>query len=258
MADIAVVYPRIDTALDVLESELEATEVEAEAFRTFRSRLRRMGRTKRNVEAPMLTNTTTISRDNGSLRYANRGVDPDNVLEAYRDTVLAMAHYDSEYGEGLLENITLELGETVGTVLTANDQITSLEKGLIETAARNAETKRQQFVQVLTEERNSLQDIKRRLADVERRLDAVRREDEWSQTGDDRGREVASRLDQLAKECQALSIDRQQSIHRRQSPEIAGIEEESLVTYLYGSLEHQFPALVEVADVASRIASARS
>jgi len=243
MSDIAIIYPRIDAAEAIVSTELETIQTETNAFESFLMNVRR------------LEPTGSVSLGTGgTLATATSftGFDPAAIRQAYRETILAMAHYDSEYGEHLLDNVEIEFGESVRAVLESEMALPPMTVGVIETAAEQAVTERQDFSRVLSEELESLERIRDQLGDIEARFheltEAIDQPD--SPSSDDR-----NRLETLAKECQTLSVDRQETLHHRSAPYISGIGDRSLVAYLYHDCEHQFPALIEIADVAGRINS---
>lgn len=247
MAEVSVVYPRIDAAAAFVDVELEVVEEEADAFQAFLARLRRLE-----------PSTSTPSAGGGSLALTATvaGVDPDDVRAAYRDTVMAMDHYQRDYGEPLLVNVGAEFGDSATELLGGNTPISPTHRGVIETAAERAVEERQRFRRLLTNERDSLRTVARRLGEIERELHECRQEQAVSVEAVGFGSGQADRLRDLAADCQALSAERQRSIHRRPVSQLSGIGEQSLVEYLYGECDHRFPALVEIADVAERIEAA--
>lgn len=237
MADLQTVYPRIEDALDVIESELCVIDAEAEAFASFRRRLHRL--------EPAATASVGVG---GSLvaSSSSAGIDPASVRAAYRETVMAMDHYERDYGESLIENVDVEFGSTVRQLLAGDVPISPMQRGVIDSAAERALDERTQFKRALVGERDSLETVEARLGDVERRLHDVR-----DVPLNDPGRQ--STLRELASTCQELAADRQRSVHQGPAPKIAGIGEKTLTTFLYEDQDYQFPALVEITDVAERI-----
>lgn len=237
MADLQTVYPRIEDAHDVIESELIVVDAEAEAFESFRGRLHRL-------EPAATANVGT----GGSLvaSSSSSGLDPASVRAAYRETVMAMDHYERDYGESLIENVDVEFGATVRQLLAGGAPISPMQRGVIDTAVERALDERRQFKRALVAERKSLETVEVRLGDIERRLHQVR-----EVPADDPERH--STLRELASRCQALAAERQRSVHEGPAPKIAGIGEQTLTTFLYEDRDYQFPALVEITDVAERV-----
>lgn len=247
MPAVTVVYPRIDAAASIVEEEVGIAEAEAEAFGAFRSRLRRLEQV-----------TSTAASGGGSLATTANvsGVDPDDVKAAYRETVLAMDHYERDYGEPLLVNVGAEFGGQVREMLAAGVPIPTMALGVVEAAAERALEERRQFLRALENERDSLRDVERRLGEIERELHECRNDPSASVEAVGFGSGRKERLRELAAECDALAEERQRSIHHGPITRLSGVAERSIIEFLYGEADHQFPALVEIADVAERIKAA--
>lgn len=253
MPEVTTVYPRIESVLATVMEEIEIAEVEAEAFRAFRSRLRRLEpvETASPSGGGSLVRTATVS-----------GVDPEDVRAAYRDTVLSMDHYGRDYDEPLPVNVGAEFGAPVRELVNGDAPIPEMQRGIVDAAAAEAVEERRRFRRALEDERDSLESVARRLGDVERRFHEWCREPQTAEGRRDRTAPVEAvgfgsgreeRLRELADDCQALSLERQRAIHGGPAPALAGIGEASLQEYLYGEADHRFPALVEIADVADRV-----
>lgn len=250
MTEATCVYPRIDAAVTVVESEIEATRVEVDAFRDFRARLKRIK-----------PESTIGSQSGGALATAASvsGTSPGSIRDAYRETVMAMPHYERDYGESLIENVTAEFGVAVRELLRGETPISWMHFGVIETATGQSLEEREEFLRALEGERDSLRRVSERLETIEQELLDLQR----AGPGGGRNEESpvdtsrAAKLNQLAGECQKLSTNRQQKLHHRVVSGVSGIGDESLVQFLYDDTEHRFPALVEIADVLSRIESLR-
>lgn len=247
VSTVTVVYPRIDSASATVDEEIGIAEAETEAFRAFRSRLRRL--------EPV---TSTSGSGGGCIATtaAVSGVDPEDVKAAYWDTVLSMDHYERDYGEPLMVNVGAEFGGQVREMLAAGVPIPPMALGVVEAAAERAGEERRQFLRALENERDSLRTVERRLGEVERELHECHQAPEASVESVGFGSGRRDRLRVLASECEALAADRQRSIHHGPITRLSGVEERSIVEFLYGDADHRFPALVEVADVAERIESA--
>lgn len=241
MAQLDVVYPRIDAARSIVEDEAAIIDRELAALDSFERRLARLEPTASHE----------VAGTGGAAAVASvRGVDPDAVRSAYRETVLAMSHYEREYGEPLLEHVEAEFGANLRTVFASSSPIPPVQRALVRTAVEESIQLRRQFRRTLTDELDSLSTIEAELGDIERRFHELR----FGGGGSGDGRTNA--LDDLHEMCETLAAERQRTIHRRPAPRISGIGDRSLVAYLYGVADHRFPALVEIADVASQIARA--
>jgi len=241
--ELAVVYPRIDAALATVEEELGILETERTALDRFRSRLQGLDSvvTTRSTGGAGPTSTATVS-----------GADPADVRAAYRDTVLAMDHYDREYGEPLLVHVALEFGPQVVGILGGDVPLSSMQLDVVEGAIDQRIEERRAFTREIATERDSLESVSRRLGAIERAFYEDQREPGPGGEGatEDRGTPTSS---ELVADCEALAAERQDAIHSAPVSAHAGVDEESLVEYLYGDTDCRFPALAEIADVAERI-----
>lgn len=242
MAPPDVVYPRIDSARSVVEDESAIIDRELAAFGSFRSRLDRLGPTASHDDS---------GAGGAVAQAAARGIDPDAIRAAYRDTVMAVPHYDREYGEPLLEHVEAEFGADVRVVFASSIPIPPVQEAVVRTGVEESIQRRRQFRRTLTDELNSLSTTADRLGDIERRFH------ELASAASPPPDERTEALDSLRGACDALAAERQRTIHRRPAHRVSGIGDRSLVAYLYGVSDHRFPALVEIADVASQIDRAR-
>jgi hypothetical protein len=160
------------------------------------------------------------------------------VRTAYRETVMDVPHYESEYGEPLEEHLASEIDVSLacqisrGTVLTG-PVLAALRGAIEETLAKRAD-----FLAELQRERESLESVVGRLRELERRTHEIRKH-----LKDGIHDSVAATLDTLEERCAELARTRQQTIHGRSANAWSGIDEESLLWYLYGGLETKTPAL---------------
>lgn len=247
MDQLNTVYPRIEAAIELVTAEIDTIETEKDAFESFRTRLRHLE-----------PNRSASVGNGGTLTTASsfQGVDPRAVRAAYRDTVLAMDHYEDDYGEPLLDNVEIEFGESVRAVFATDMPIPPMNRAVVETATEQAINERDQFLRALTDERDSLRRINDQLGEIERDLHHL---SGLAPDGSDNEVSITGRLDRLgslADDSQALSVQRQRTLQRRPTPTISGIDDGSLVEYLYSHRDHRFPALVEITNMAERIESA--
>lgn len=244
MSATNVVYPQIELALDIVELELEIITVEVDAFRSFHQRVQRMDPT-----------ASVTSGSNGSIAEAVSagGLDPDRVKAGYQETILEMDHYDREYDEPLLSHVEAEFGPEVRVVLESNTPIQGIQERLINTAVNRAIEDREQFQQILTDERDSLELVEEQLGTVERKLHYLIGSSDDNDHQEPEYCVQVEQLETLADECQSISETRQETLHSRKASELSGIGETSLIAYLYEDHEYRFPALAEINEVSESI-----
>ncbi|MFB6232731.1 MAG: hypothetical protein ABEH61_00580 [Haloarculaceae archaeon] len=240
--------PTIDTALRLIEEELELVTVEREAFDRFVSRLRDRGVSGQEPTAAaggaqtmLLTGATGPSENLRAVR------------QAYRDTVMDVPHYEREYGDTLVANMAAEVGPTLAGQLADGQRLTPPVYDALLEASERCRDDREDFCRLLRAERDSLQRIATELNDVESRVvELGERIDGAPNSG------VLARVDDeltaLETRCTDLAARRQETIHGRSGSKASGVDDVSLVQYLYADLETVTPAL---SDIATRLESIR-
>lgn len=234
--------PTIDRAMTIVGEEIEIVRREQRAFDRFLDRLSDVQVTDRNpVE----------SADNGPTMLVTGTSEPSECLQtiqqAYRETVMAVPHYEREYGDTLEENVAAEFGETLAAHVANGQTIPPpLYDALVE-ASEQTRNDRRDFLRMLRRERDSLQETGTELNQIESRaveLDGHIAAASHSDT-------LASIDDELAtleNRCTDLATRRQETVHGRSVKAFSGVDEVSLVQYLYANMETVTPALSDVAD----------
>lgn len=248
--------PRIDSAREIIEQEREFIEREQSAFEQFRARLAEISTGAPDpghadsasvgggaVTKPPRTKTTALthrgSTQTGRLRA---------VRDAYRETVMAVSHYDQEYGDTVEESMAVEFGETLAGLVVDGQVLTpGLLESLREGTTRALEN-RSEFCRTLDREQDSVDDIGTELNDIEAELVGLAERIDDS-TPSARLSDVDDSLAILEGRCERLAEGRQQTIHDRSARELAGVDDVSLVHYLYaGELSTVTPVLADITD----------
>lgn len=242
MTDIT--QPTIDRALTTIERERKYLESEREAFRIL---LRRLSDIQPDAEpnptAGSGGGTTTVSMTSTAPAQSRN---LREAREAYRETVMAVPHYESEYDDSLEENLTIECGPSLARRLIVSDDLTPATYSAFVNACKRAREERQRTLQLLKRERDSLQ----RFASA---LDAIGRDvieqgttiESVADTGT--LSEIDDRLRALESQCEDLARDRQEQIHERSKTDVEGLEL-GFLEYLYGDLETMTPVLSDLTD----------
>lgn len=239
---------RLHEATEMLEVEQERTERERDAFETFVERIAVMSPTN-----PTLT-------DGG--RSTIGGAPPGgltSVLEAYRDTVMALPHYDAEYDDTLQEHMTAELGDDVAlavqssAVLSPQLQRTLCARGL------EAKERRDRLLDALdaegtslTESRETLVDLDETFADVEETVDTD------GSTGPTASRTADwHRIHEAERSLRSLLESRQRDIQDQRHVVGGGDGPTALYEYVYDDLPTSYPILSVGTRFLERAASLR-
>jgi hypothetical protein len=247
---VTTTQPTIQRAKSLVEDEIDVVAAERDAFRRFLTRLDRVESTPESAVAP-----TNAGAGGGSLLLAPRDTARDGteaVRTAYRETVMAVAHYDREYGDSLPASLRTEFGESLAEQVLVDGPLTPVVREALVSAAREALSDRDRFLDVLRTERRSLRETERELDAVEARVVEL--------AGDATEAEAATvgaELDRLEARCAAAATDRQELIHDRSSRAMSGLDANSLLVYLYGDVDAQCPALADVSSCLRTIESVR-
>jgi len=248
--------PRIDSAREIVEQEREFIEREQSAFERFRTRLAEIGTGAPNPghgdgsDTGTGVSTVTATEPTRAAGLAHPEQTQTGrlqaVTDAYRDTVMAVSHYDREYGDTVEQSLAAEFGETLAGLVVDGQVLTpGLLESLREGTTRALEN-RADFSRTLRRERDSLSDIATELNDIEAELvELTERIDDSTPSG--RLSSVDESLATLESRCETLANGRQRTIHDRSARELAGVDDVSLVHYLYaGQLSTVTPALAAI------------
>lgn len=247
---VLAVIQHVRQARRSVDEERSRTATERDAFTRFARSVSRIepASTARYVRADGTGSTLTAS----GAPPPDRGLQA--VQDAYRDTVMAMAHYEEEYDEPLARHMSEEFGEEVATAVTGGEQLTPALKEVLIRRSRSAAADRDRLMARLDDERDALdeasEEFERLAATVdeadERRLRERTYEqliDEWHRLG-----ETESRLRRL--------LERRQE---QLDPDVdANPDRPSLQGYLYAGLSTTYPVLADGSAMGARIKEARS
>lgn len=244
---------RVNEARAELAAERSRTSTEQEAFARF-------ARQVAGVEPSAGTYQLTSTDGGASAVSVADPPPPDDRLEtvrdAYRETVMAMDHYEAEYGEPLARNLREEFGEEIAMAVMNGDQLTPELKNVLVERAREAAHERERLRYRLDREADALESAHDELQTV----GAAVQEAEQRALADRGYRELVdewNRLGELESRISRLLTRRQEAL---QSRRLSGGADpwRSIRSYLYGDLGTTFPVLSDGAALADRVKGARS
>lgn len=237
----------IDRALRITEDELDTVRTERKALTRFLDRIQDIDPERRDrtgsIEDDQLISAPVRETHSDALAQ---------IRAAYRETVMAVPHYACEYGDTLPESCAAEFGETVAGQLVDGQCLTPALYDALLTASETARDERDDFVRVLRREYQSLQTIDAELASIESRREDLSQQITATSKSERLGR-IDDSLDQLDRRCTDLASRRQGLIHGRSTSILSGVDERSLVHYLYADLETVTPALFAITCCLDRI-----
>lgn len=230
----------LETAYECLDRERRELRCERDALERFRERVAAVGTT-----AGAAQRAGTGARLAGPPASSGAVVTaPDarveRVRQYYRETVMAVPHYEAVYGEPFAVNVRAELGDDVADALTADTTtaFTSPLKRAVVTATDASIEERTTFLRTLEDEEASLDAARDVLVDVAAALDGA---------GPLNASQVAALLDDL----DAVAATRQEHLHST----VAGGHERYhlLCAYLYGEPSWTYPVLNAVSTLRERL-----
>jgi hypothetical protein len=237
---LVATFRHIEEARSLVTREHDRTAIELDAFTEFERKLSGIEATR---SVPTSGNMVAMASESPDRQF-------EQVQNAYRETVMSVPHYDSEYDEPLEVNMTAELGEEVAAAVVDGTRFTGqLKQGLM-AQCNEARRCRAELLTTLDREEQRLVDAKADLSDIESALDAETPEsprnlsfpelsDRWERLGgvEDRCRDL---LDDYATT-------------RRNTPG----ERPEFREYVYRSLPSEYPVLSDGTRLLDRIGDCR-
>lgn len=242
--------PRTEAAIEVTDREIEYTTAERDAFRSFRSRLERVDPTPASAARARPAGVGGVALVGGDRPSDSAG---EAVRTAYRGTVMAVPHFDREYGDTLRECLAAEFSAAIAAAVTGPEPLTETHLDALAAAADRAVRERGEYLRAVRRERDSLTDVQETLDRCERAAMAVGQAIDDTPSGSGRLSEFDDRLATLESECDAAAVSRQRLLHGRSTATLSGVDGTSFAAFLYGDHETTCPALADIADCLSTI-----
>ena len=227
--------PTIERAIDIVSAEIELTEDEYRAFRRFLSRLRDIGSSEKQpvaeslpTQAPMLAIADSHQAGGGSHR-GNKT--QQRVINAYRETIMQLDHFEEEYGNPVHEDIALEFGQQVAYIVFAEPALSPIAVQQLITQAKNSLDERRQYSRELDRELDSLEHYNKDLSEIETRFAECPAP---SEIAAETVPTIHDELLGLEQRCKKLVNRRQDMLHSRSSANLRGIDDLSFNRYVYG------------------------
>ncbi|MDS0298394.1 hypothetical protein NDI76_06545 [Halogeometricum sp. S1BR25-6] len=189
----------------------------------------------------------------GALSRTGRSASLTAVSREYRRTVMAVPHYESEYGDEYAESVAAEFGEAVAAGLTGGGTLTPPLRGAVVEGATAAMREREEFVSLLAAESSSLASARTTVDDSVDRLRALDNRPLSERSFADLARlrtavlDVRDGLDEAAARRQETMRSHRRTLSNR-APSVAG--------YLYADLPVDHPALDALASARSLVETA--
>jgi len=237
-----------EAARDCLRRERRRTRDEREAFRAFERRLRDLqpetGATARATPAAQTLSTSASPAGLCAVR------------EAYESTVMAVPHYEDEYGDTYERSVAEEFGPDIAAALTRGTAFEGRHRQLLLSAVADCREDRDRFLQALEAEADSLAATTDRLAPVARELESYDTllPSELSFGALDAHR---CRLDVLEEKCADVAETRQTGLARQRRTLSLPVDVPDVPRYVYRDLPMDYPVLSAVTALLERIEAVR-
>ncbi|AUV82886.1 hypothetical protein C2R22_15605 [Salinigranum rubrum] len=137
-------------AIETVRTERCRTLCEHGAFKRFAGRVADLETHRSQLSTGLSTNTGMLARSPTCDSQL------ETVRRAYRETVMAVPHYDDDYGDDFEESLRVEFGEEVACGFEATDTLTPQFKRLFVRGALLAADMRRSYVRTLERELDAL------------------------------------------------------------------------------------------------------
>jgi hypothetical protein len=232
------VFATVDRALRTARAERRRTSDECSAFRAFYDRVGDL------TTAPAAE--TVTARQSVLTAGPTSGVAVDEVRTAYEETVMAVPHYDDEYGDEFAESFAAEFGDDVAAAFAGAQTVTGPLRAGVLAGTKEALVERETFLDLIdreTESLSALRDGAEEVVETIRAADARPLSDRA--VGELWG--LQSMLDRQRERVDALAADRQRAI-ADQRVELTRLDTD-LQNYLYRDVPETYPGLAALASL---------
>jgi|AntRauTorcE11898_2_1112593.scaffolds.fasta_scaffold05299_3 hypothetical protein len=234
----------VRAALTALRRERDTVVEELEALSTFVA----------DVESiPAAGPTPSVEAGGAGVVGANSHAGGMSTLrKTYRETVMAVDHYERDYGEPFPENLSNEFGDGVAGAVMVNDGLSPQVKRAVLSSAEESRRQRNRYLDTLDRERQRLEtagDSLQREADRAIDLDGERLRLRSFE-------ELQSRYNCLEDARRSLKTTletRQEQLHEGVTFGWQRRDSESVYRYFYRDLDVTYPVLADGARVLDRI-----
>jgi hypothetical protein len=247
---VTIALAHVTGARSLLDEERGRIADEAEAFEAFARRV-----------ADVDVETTPVA-DGGpamttAMETSQAGDGLEAVRDAYRETVMAVPHYEAEYDESLSTNMSLEFGEDVASAVARGSALTPQLKGTLVERSRTARRQRRALLRQLDGEAEALDEAETTLEHCRRSASRIEDTDLADCSFDELAAEWRL-LEDRRVAAEALLEERQETVQERERETGSRPGGPSFEEYLYEPLDATYPVLAETTSLVERIESARS
>lgn len=229
---------RVPEAITTVREEQRQIEAEREAFEAFAAEIKDLNAADNPGPATVVMNSRSLSGCSVAL-----GDTTESVRTLYRETVMAVDHYEEEYNEPLLTNVAAELGADFRTALLTSGQLTTPLQQALSQRSYSVASEREEFNSFVQSELDSLTDAKTRLRNVTETIAEVR-DRGFTHQPIDTFEASTRQLRTVEEKCELLMTDRQTEYTNALEADDLNFTE-----YLYQEYEWTHPVVGDTLDV---------
>lgn len=218
-----------------LREERRQTTAERNALETFARRVQRV----QTVATPS-TPAVLVERTADNSLTA--------IMDAYRETVMAVPHYEEEYGMHATADVAEELGPGIAATLVESVGLDESTKRAVLLSTAESHRSRKALLKVLDAERASLDSVTPRLRAIADELESISSIDFDAETFGALDA-YRGRIDTLRNKCDVIAATRQEDVQRYRNATVGTGTVESIPRYLYQWSNHTYPVLAYIAGV---------
>jgi hypothetical protein len=234
--DPTVVFENVQRRL---ETESRQIAAERQALCNFVEELQSIPTTEKTAHS--IPSVTTTSGDGIAA-----------VRESYQSTVMAVPHYEEEYGDTYAQSVSQEFGPMLGTILTEKTHFNEQCRNTLITAVEQSLRERAHLADQLDTEQASIEDVHMILAPVIDDLDTYQ---DCTFAEEDLGSLDAyrARLSALSDRCEKAASTRQATIRAQRNELQMPTDAPDMPKYLYRDLDPNYPLLSLVVTLSEQI-----
>lgn len=244
----------VHEAREMVRRERRVLRREVDAFEAFRARLAGIDTDRGGAGSGVPARTAVGAAESREGRPGKSAA--ALVREAYVETVMDTAHYDTEYGEPYWEHVAAEFGGELAAALCASGAVTPPLKSRLLAAAREAEVRRERLLAELDSEAAALETADAELRGVCEDLGVVRSRPLYGCSSPEL-RNLLGDLAALDDRLGALAARRQSGDLEPGSGRPRASSDASLEGYVYDPLSFTRPVLRAVAVVSEHVETTR-
>lgn len=245
--DPETVETRLERATEAVATERQQLVDELAAFEAFLSAVHEL-----DVSQP-----TTPARPTAAPLTRAEGAGTEPLLAAFESTVMAVPHYESEYGESHDKHLREELGPEIATMLTEGTTVGQPQRRALAGTVQTAIERRTLLADVLEREASSLAAVTDGLVETTREVTEIERTGLTTLPADVLDAH-AVRLEVIEDNCSRLLEDRQETLVDQRRTLGLALDDPDIPTYLYEEFEVQYPVVATIASLLDWLGTVRA